>query len=190
LIRSAILVALAACSSQRQPADLAEYLRGEPTLAKLDRSAWQRTVVEAYAPLYDEYARAFDAAAPGLAAQLASHGAIATRRHYANDPTLTCDEVVIRWALPTLYPSEVATVDGKQLDAVFVRVDERWYPIVGMRDAIRSRVTECPELFDRCTPLKACREASWAVADAALHADRERGKRSCDLARTLCGPGR
>ena len=95
------------------------------SIEKLDEPAWRQIVVDPYRELYADYARAFDAAAPALRAQLAGPGALAMRPHFAGDPALTPDQAVTRWALPVLFDSRIATKAGAPVDAVFVRTGDR-----------------------------------------------------------------
>lgn len=114
-----------------------------------------------------------------------------TRAHFAGDPKLTFDQAIARWALPTLYPSQVAEVAGAPLDAVFVRDGERWRALVGLGRVVRARVAaldaSCATVFDVATPSKLCADSRWPIAEAALRTDRERLLRACQLAAGVCG---
>ena len=141
--------------------------------------------------MYADYAREFDAAAPALAAQLARPGALTTRPHFAGDPQLTFDQAIARWALPTLFPSQVADKGGQPIDAVFVRDGGRWRALVGIGRVVRARAAaldgDCASLFDLATRSKTCGDSRWPIAEAALRTDRERFVRACALARSVCG---
>jgi hypothetical protein len=156
---------------------------------KLDRATWDRTVVEVYRPLYEEYARAFDAATPALIAQLANSATITTRAHYAGDPRLTLGQARARWALPVQFPSEVAELEGAALDTVFVRDGERWRAISGLDVVIRSRVEKldpaCAVHLDVARTGR-CSDVGWVIADAALRADPPRFAHACTLATNVC----
>ncbi len=205
--RIALFVLIAACrESPPQTATLAGYL-GSLTIAdeearadavaswQLDRATWERTVVPTYAGLYDEYARAFAVAAPALVAQLA-HGKrrvmIMTRPHFAGDPRLTLGQARARWALPVLYPSEVADLDSITLDAVFVRDGNRWRAITGIDSVLRAKVAAldpaCAAHLDvlPSPTTKLCSDVGWVIANAALRSERARFDHACSLASNLC----
>jgi hypothetical protein len=183
-----------------RPATLAEYLAtvagaDEASRArevagwKVDRATWERTVVEAYRGIHDDYAHAFDGAAPGLVARLASRATITTRAHYAGDPRLTVGQARTRWALPVQFPSEVAELDGAPLDAVFVRDGDRWRAITGLDAVIRARVAALdPACAAHLEGLRSgrCSDVGWVIADAALRADPPRFAHACTLATNLC----
>ncbi|MCW5808881.1 MAG: hypothetical protein KIT31_41400 [Deltaproteobacteria bacterium] len=162
---------------------------------RLDEAAWRRIVVEPYRGLYADYARDFERAVPGLVQQLAAGGAIADREHFAGDPELTRDQAVARWAVPPLFPSRVATIGGAPLDAVMLRDGGRWRAIVGLGAVVHGKVEAidppCAALFAVARPhrdlAKTCRDATWAIADAAVRGDRDRTLRACKLADTVCG---
>jgi hypothetical protein len=148
-------------------------------------------VVEPYRDAYPDYVRAFAAAQPRLIARLGKRGTIRERAHYADDPGLTLAEQRTRWALPVMFPSRVAAIDGVDLDAVFVRDGERWLAIAGLDAVIRDRVAAhdpaCATLFDVASPSKRCREVTWEVADSALRNQAARLAHACTLAASLCG---
>jgi hypothetical protein len=188
----AIAGLLIACH-RGDPTSLADYLTGSPDVAtwQLDEPAYRRIVVASYRDTYADYAREFAAAAPALAAQLGKGGPVTTRAHFAGDPELTFDQAIARWALPTLYPSQVADVAGAPLDAVFVRDGERWRALVGIGRIVRARVAAldatCAPVFDVATPSKLCADSRWPIAEAALRTDGERLRRACQLAAGVCG---
>jgi len=183
----ALALALAAC--RRAPAgpppgsadDLAAYLgrlAADPEAAArelprwpLDRALWQRTVVEPYRARWEELAPA--ARLRALAGQLRP-GAVTVRRHYADDPRLTPGQLWQRWALPPLYPSFVAELDGRPLDAVFLHDGARWRTLAGLDDLIYARVhaldPSCAAFLLAVTASHDCASGAWAVADAALRA--------------------
>lgn len=139
-------------------------------------------MVPPFTQLYDDYAAGF--AAPSW------RGAIATRKHFAGDPELTLGQARARWLLPVLYPSEVATAGGAPIDAVFLREGDRWFALVGIERAIRSRIDRrdpaCGVTIDAPAASKPCRDAAWAVASAALGTDDARFRRACAIANTAC----
>ncbi|HEY5936782.1 MAG TPA: hypothetical protein VIU61_19170 [Kofleriaceae bacterium] len=160
------------------------------SIEKLDEPAWRRIVVDPYRDLYPEYVRAFEASAPALRAQLAGTGALAIRSHFAGDPALTADQRVIRWALPVLFDSRIATKAEAPIDAVFVDTGKGWRAIVGLDGIVRARIAA---LDPTCAPLvglpepEGCREIGWELANAALRTERESFTRVCALARSICG---
>lgn len=156
---------------------------------KIDEAAWQRLTTDPYRAAYADYALQFATAAPALVARLAKPGAIATRAHFADDPELTRGQARARWAQPVQAPSEVATLDGAPIDAVFVNDAGRWRAIVGIDAIIHDRTAAlaagCADVFVDLPP-GPCRDAAWAVAEAALRADRGRLARACAQAMSLC----
>jgi hypothetical protein len=196
-------VLLVACGSNREPPpqrDLAAYLSSlvaadeaartrEVASWRLDEAAWKRIVVDPYRALYADYSRAFDTAQPALVAQLRP-GAIVVRRHYANDPLLTPGQARARWALPVMYGSQIATLEGAPIDAVFVSDGDHWRAIVGLDRVIQQRVDTldraCGALLEFTTPPR-CRDVQWELADAALRTDQARFAHACALAVSLCG---
>ena len=202
--RIALIVVIAACRDAPPPrATLAQSLA---TLAsadaatradvvarwRLDRATWERTVVPIYAGLHAEYARAFDAAAPALVAQLARPGTVTTRPHFAGDPRLTLGQARTRWALPVQYPSELAELDGSVLDAVFIDDGKHRWMITGLDGVLRDRAAAfdpaCAAHLDvlPSPTTKQCNDIGWVIADAALRLDRPRFDHACSLAATLC----
>ena len=94
-----------------------------------------------------------------------------------------------RWALPVQAPADVVDLDGAPIDAVFVRVGDRYKAIVGVDQIVVDRARG---LGERCAPYletlgsKACQEVGWEIADAALRADRNRFVHACSLAAAQC----
>lgn len=201
---AAAAVALAACGRPPPPApatadDLAAYLAGlaagDPAAAArelagwpLDRALWERTLVEPYRGLWAEIAP--QARLRALAAQLRP-GAVTARRHYAGDPRLTPGQLWQRWALPPLYPSFVAELDGQPLDAVFLHDGARWRALAGLDEQILARVRAldpaCAAHLAAAARSTDCASACWEVAEAALRSQLDRFARGCHLAANLCG---
>lgn len=151
-------------------------------------------VVEPYRGVFDDYARAFDAAAPAITAQIEASNAkarsmVMTRQHYAGDPALTRGQARARWALPVQAPAQVAVLDGAPIDAVFVRAGDRYKAIVGIDQIIidRTRALDaaCAQLLV-ARGSKTCQEVGWEIAEAALREDRQRLAHACSLAQTQC----
>lgn len=169
-----------ALGCQRGSPDLASWLEHQE-VQPLDRATWDRVVVAPFDQLYDDYAAAY--VAPTW------RGPIATRKHFAGDPALTLNQARARWLLPVLFPSEVATAGGTPIDAVFVRDGDRWFALVGIDRAIRARIDRrdpaCGAVVDAGST-KVCRDASFAVAEAALRTDDARFLRACALATRAC----
>lgn len=144
----------------------------------LTRDEWQRVTIPPYHALYDDYAAA-------MPAKLAVPTTL--RDHFAGDPSLTLDQAVTRWALPTLAPAKI----GEGSDAVLVVVDRRRRAIVGLGEIVRRRVAAldatCATAFDRMeTDGGTCIETLWFVADAALRAHHGRFAHACSLALNAC----
>lgn len=196
-----LLVVVVTIACRREPiaqsADLATYLRDVAALDRtgrdleiaswrFDAAGWNRTVVEPYRAVFDDYVRAFD---PDRLVGFI--GDIDVRPHFADDPKLTAGQARARWALPVAFPSQVATAAGAPIDAVFVRDGDRWRVIVGLDVIINDRVDRrdraCATAIDRQLPSKRCRDVAWVVADAALRTDDARFARACALAATTCG---
>jgi hypothetical protein len=205
-LRYLVGVALLGCGSPapKTAPELAQYLndlsgsdaRWSAVLTwKLTRDEWNATVVEPYRGVYDEYARWFEEARDMLVSQLVKKHSMLARAHFAGDTTATDGQAMTRWALPTLAPSRVAELAGRPpapIDAVFVDIGGRWKAIVGIDQIVKHRVAildeACAEAISRIDPAGGrCIETAWAVADAALRADRARFAHACGLAANLCG---
>jgi hypothetical protein len=201
-----VMIAAAACREPGPPPGtpeaLAAYLQtvvghDPATLQReiaswvLDDAAWNATVTATYRPLHTEYQQAFVAALPALIAQLGHPGVVTARRHYAGDPRLTLAESRDRWALPPVFPSVVAELDGAPLEAVFVRDGDRWRALVGLDAVVRARVAAldagCAAELARAGRTGRCTDVGAAIAEAALRTDRDRLAHVCRLAETLCG---
>lgn len=196
-MRLSVLVLLAACG--REPArddSLAAHLAEaakDPAAAvaswKLSSAGWERVTTDPYRGEYKYYRTYFERHASELAAQLGAGGPIATRAHHAGDDALTRDQARTRWAQPVQAPSEVATIGGKPLDAVFVRDDGGWRVIVGVDQLVFERVGEhdvaCAKQVS-ASRSGACAHAAWVVADAALKKDVTRLHRACAQLASLC----
>ncbi len=212
MVRLVALVALVACHDGSEiapapatppppdPASLASYLdtiaafppaakAAELAHWKLERAAWNRIVVEPFRGAYDAYDRHFADAIARAATRLHA-GAIATRRHFAGDPHNTPSESWLRWAVPTLYPSAVATIDGTELDLVFVHDGAGWRALAGLGDIIveRGEVLDpgCTAYLDAVAQ-KPCAEVGFLIATAAIRSDRDAFDRACRLAASRCG---
>jgi hypothetical protein len=181
--------------------ELAEHLRG---IAGADRPAreravaswvvpeatWNRTIVAPWRSLYGEYIAGYAAAEQPMLDALASLDPVAARRHYAGDRALTIGEARLRWALPVQYPSMVATIGGRELDAVFI-YDGAWRALIGV-DAlvmahVRARDASCAADLDRIGPLGHCNEIGFVVAAAALRGGGPELTRACHMAASMCG---
>lgn len=150
---------------------------------QLDEAAWNRTVAEAYRPLFAEYQRAFAAEAAVLALPPLVH----VRRHYAGDPKLSRAQARLRWALPVLAPSMIAA----PIDTVFVDDRGHWRALLGVDAALLGRVAaldaRCADTLALAGPRGRCADVGSAIADAALRTQRDRLVHLCRLAETLCG---
>ena len=196
-MRLALLLVLAAC--RREPArddSLAAHLAEaakDPAAAvaswKLSAAGWERVTTDPYRGEYAYYRNYFERHAAALAAQLGAGGSIATRAHYAGDEALTRDQARTRWAQPVQAPSEVASISGKPLDAVFVRDDGGWRVIVGVDQLVFERIAahdvRCAKRVSGARA-GACANAAWVVADAALRKDVTRVQRACAQLASLC----
>jgi len=201
----AIVVGVGACREPAPPPppprlSLADYLgtlagtdqatrTREVASWELDLATWDRTVVATYRAVHADYARAFQAATPALVARVASRAAITTRPHHAGDPRLTLGQARARWALPVLYPSEVAELDGVALDVVFVRDGERWRALAGLDAVIHDRTSAidpaCAAHLENARSGE-CNDVGWVIAEAAILGDARRFAHACALASNLC----
>jgi hypothetical protein len=181
--------------------DLAEYLRGvagadEATRQRevatwvVPEATWNRTIVPPWRSLYAEYVAGFATASPATIASLASLDPVTTRRHYAGDPRLTLGEARLRWALPVQYPSMVAEIGGRPLDAVFI-YDGRWRALLGVDELVLARVraldADCAAKVAIAGPLGHCSEIGFVVAAAALRGGGEELAHACRMAAMMCG---
>jgi hypothetical protein len=207
-VKALLVLALVACHEPPAPAkagtaeELVAYLQtvagaDEATRKRevatwiVDETTWSRDVVEPYRALYPEYVAAFDSNVPALVAQLAPLGAITARRHFAGDRRNTPAETRLRWAVPVQFPSMVAELAGKPIDAVFLRDGARWRALIGLDGIMVKHVAaldpECAKRIALAGPPGRCTEVGWLVADSALRQQRERFVHACQLATTLCG---
>ncbi|HSD87367.1 MAG TPA: hypothetical protein VLB44_07625 [Kofleriaceae bacterium] len=186
----AIVIVVAACSRpapRPDDEDLARYLRRVATLDgtsrreevakwRLAHRSFDRLVVVPFRDAYDGYDAHFAEHVAELATSIPATPAV--RRHFAGDPRLSPSQGRLRWALPVMYPSYVA--DG--IDTVFVRVEDHWYVLAGLDDAVLDRART---LDPACTARLAgpVTDFTWMIADAALRGDRERFARACQLVR-------
>lgn len=185
------------------PQQLAAYLR---TLAgadlatrqravagwKLDAATYARTLTPAYRAAYADYVAAFDAAAPGLVAQLAAPATVTARRHFADDPAATAGEVRARWMLPTLYPSVIARLAGAPVAAIFLPGGdgEHWRALLRFDevavDRARALDSACADRLLLAGTPGPCTDIGYLVADSAMRADRPAFARACELAAARC----
>jgi hypothetical protein len=156
----------------------------------LDEPTWNRTVVPLYRELYAAYAAGFATACAPVVAQLAAQGTVTARLHYAGDPRLTRAQQRTRWALPTLYPSAVAELDGQPLDAVFVYDSDHWRALLGIDAIVLARLRDanpaCADQLARAGPLGTCTDVGYELAASALRGDRAALARACAIAATVC----
>jgi hypothetical protein len=202
-----IVLVLLACNAPAPPPkpgsadDLAAYLR---TIAGADtqprehaiatwlvpEATWDRTIVPAWRGLYAECVAQFPARAAAITPELASLDPVAARRHWAGDPKLTRGEARLRWALPVQYPSMVATIGGRELDAVFL-YDGGWHALLGLDELVIAHVraldAECAATLQLAGPLCKCSEIGFVIADAALRGNRPDLDRACRMAAAMCG---
>lgn len=203
-----LVIALVACREPPEPIkrgspeDLAVYLR---TLAGADEAtrqrevsswlmgetAWSRDIMDPYRGLYAEYVAQFPSQIGPIVDQLRVPGEITARRHFAGDRRLTNAQSRLRWAVPVQFPSAVAELAGRPIDAVFIHDGTRWRAILGLDGIMMAHVQamnpECARLLAHAGPLGKCTEVGWFVADTALRAQPARFAHACALATTLCG---
>ncbi|MFT3696870.1 MAG: hypothetical protein QM831_27255 [Kofleriaceae bacterium] len=203
-----LLLILVACKAPPEPIvrgspeDLAVYLR---TLAGADEAtrkhevatwimgdaAWGRDIVDPYRGLYAEYRKQFDSAAAPIIDQLRVPGEITARRHFAGDRRLLNSQARLRWSVPVQFPSAVAELAGKPIDAVFIHDGTKWRALLGLDGILMAHVeamnADCAKLLANAGPSGKCTEVGWLVADTALRGDQERFAHACALATTLCG---
>jgi len=158
---------------------------------ELDRAAWDRIITPPFRALWDDYHARFAAEAPGLVGKLSRTGVITARKHYAGDPKLSPSQARLRWALPVLYPSLVAEIDGAPIDTVFVHDGAGWRALAGLDSSVRALVSHldhhCGALLDAAGPAGRCTEVAAGMTDAALRTDHVQFGHMCQLATSLCG---
>jgi hypothetical protein len=191
-VRIALLVVIAACGAE--PLGEPSIDLDSPGAWKLAREEWIKVVTDPFRGAYDDYVRAFDAALPAFEAQIREARAdgrsrIMSKQHYAGDPDLTRGQARARWALPVQAPARVAVLDDATLDAVFVRVGDRYKAIVGVDriviDKTRALDESCARYLETLGS-KMCQTIGWEIADAALRADKPRLAHGCSLAKGQC----
>jgi hypothetical protein len=199
-----ILVACNAPPATPKPGsadDLAQYLKtiageDQPTRERaiagwrVPEATWERTIVAPWKSLYHDYIAGYATAEHPIQDALASLDPVVVRRHYAGDRGLTIGEARLRWALPVQYPSMVATIGGRELDAVFV-YDGQWRALLGVDALVMARVrvldASCAANLDRIEPLGHCNEIGFVVAAAALRGGGPELTRACHMAAAMCG---
>lgn len=189
-----VLLVVVACESREKEAPESGPLDRPVPEWKLTRDEWNTVVVEMFRGTYDEYTRAFDAAAPALAAQIEASRAkpksmTIRKPHFAGDDDLTRGQARARWALPVQAPAEVVWLDSAKIDAVFVRVGDRYKAIVGVDqiviDHTRALDADCARYLEELGT-KSCQRLGWAIAEAALQVDKARLARMCALTDSQC----
>jgi hypothetical protein len=171
--------------------------KAEVATWKLDEATFKATVQPQYASLYPDYAAHFADAVGPLATALGANNAkdsgdLLAKRHYADDPILTPSQFRIRWALPTEYPTAIATRGNQPIDAVFAPMpDNKWGVLANLDGLARARVRAlapaCDAYLDRAGRLGRCGETGWAIVDAAVRGDTGKLGHACDLAASACG---
>jgi hypothetical protein len=120
-------------------------------------------VVEPFRSHWDEYTAQLDAKVAALTRALATASDLTPRRHFADDPRLTRAQVRLRWVVPPLYPSMVAG----SYEAVFVRVDDRWYVIDGLDEVMLSHARAldpaCAARLAQAGPPGSCTDVGWGM---------------------------
>jgi hypothetical protein len=160
---------------------------------QLDEPTWNRTVIPAFRGLYADYVAGYATAIAPVVAALATHGTISARQHYAGDTRLLRPQLRTRWALPPLFPSVVAELDGGAIPAVFVFDGASWRALVGLDEAmlahVRAADPKCADSLGRAGPPGSCTDVGYAVAAAALRPQHDGFAQACALAATLCANG-
>ena len=158
---------------------------------RVPQSSWRAQVTDAYREHWRDYAAAFDADAPAIAAQLARAAARSPRTiraqwQYADDPSLTDAQVRVRWVMPTGQPGVVAWIADQRVDTVFVWDSSEWRALIGADDvivgAVRALEPDCVPAILAAGPPGHCSSIGWLIADAALRGQRDRLRRGCALA--------
>jgi len=156
---------------------------------KIDRGAWDHFATDPYREVYPAYAAEMDSRAAAFVAQLAHHGTVTARQHFAGDPKLTIGQARARWAQPVQAPSQVAELDGVPIDAVFVRDGDHWRAIAGIDAIITARISALDPACARVAANRvsgACANAAWVAAEAALRNDPGRLTHACAQLANLC----
>ena len=117
-------------------------------------------------------------------------GEVRARRHFADDPEATPGQVRARWMLPVLYPSVVATLDDRPLDAIFIPDGDRWRALIRFDDIAIQRAVgldpDCAVALAKAGKPGPCTDVGWLVADAAMRGDHAAFARACGLAEARC----
>ncbi len=154
---------------------------------RFPEATWGALVTEAYRPHWRDYAAAFEAALPAVAARLAAlRGAVRARWQYAGDPQLSNAQVRLRWVMPTGRPGVVAEIGGVPLDVVFVWDGAAWRALDGVDDVVQAAVgahsAPCRAALVAAGPPGICTDVAWMIADAALRGQAARLDRGCAIA--------
>lgn len=205
LARSAVCVlALVACDraappprQQPGPEGLTALVARRDAAAlratEIDAADWPRLVAASYRDHRAAYARAFAVSMAPVVAAVERGGAIAVRRHYADDPTLAPTLVREKLAVPVGTTTWIVSLDGRDLPAVFVWDGAAWRALVGLdaltRDVIGADDHDCAVAYGAARAGR-CLDASAPVAVAALTGDAEARAAACRRLIALATAGR
>ena len=161
---------------------------------------WDSIVLPQFRDAWQEYAHAFDTAAPALVDALvalakAPETPLTPGFEYAGDRSLSLAQSRVRIALPVGGPGLVihAGLDDKApcaLDAVFVFDGDTWRSLTGLDDAMRSRIAafdaQCATDVATAGRLSRCNDVAGFALDAAMRDDKATLARACTMVRAYC----
>ena len=200
----AALVAFAACERaaappqpQPGPDGLTALVARKDAAAlratEIDAAAWPRLVSAPYRDHHATYARRFAVAMAPVIAAVEAGGAIAVRRHYADDVALASTLVREKLAVPVGSTTWIVSVDGRDLPAVFAWDGAAWRALVGLdaltRDAIGADDHDCAVAYNAAR-VGRCLDASAPVAVAALTGDAAARTIACRRLIAMAAAGR
>lgn len=159
----------------------------------IDAATWPRLVAAPYRAHHATYARRFEVAMAPVIAAVEHGGAIAVRRHYADDAALAPTLVRERLAVPVGMTTWIVSLDGRDLPAVFAWDGAAWRALVGIdaltRDAIGADDHDCAVAYGAARAGR-CLDASAPVAVAALTGDAAERAIACRRLIALAVAGR
>ena len=167
---------------------------------QIPSARWDGIVLPQFREAWQEYAHAFDSAAPALVDSLVAlaktpDAPLTPGFEYAGDVSLSLSQSRVRIALPVGGPGLVihAGLDDKApcaLDAVFVFDGDTWRTLTGLDEAMRSRVAafdpQCATAVATAGHLSRCNDVAGFALDAAMRDDKPTLTRACTMVRAYC----
>lgn len=161
--------------------------------AAVDAEAWPATVSAPYQGHHATYAAAYPAATAGLVDALVAGGAVAVRRHWADDGRAAPGLRRERLAVPVGRTTYVVSIAGRDLPAPAIFVGGRWRWLAGVdaltRDAVGALDHDCAVDYAETRDFGLCMAASAPVASAALAGRADELAIACRRLRALRAAG-